>query len=148
MAATDRASPLTERDPRSDRAEAAHWAVRPGALPFAALLLAWGVWIALLAVRRPLHLNHGPSAEGRARLPDMRLDLNGATVAELQALPEIGPAMAERIVTDREANGTFASLADLTRVPGVGERTIALIADHVRVEPPASAPVREPSSDY
>jgi competence protein ComEA len=51
------------------------------------------------------------------------LDVNRATVEELQSLPGIGPALAERIVAAREEQ-MFISLDDLVRVRGIGEATI------------------------
>jgi competence ComEA-like helix-hairpin-helix protein len=51
--------------------------------------------------------------------PDL-LNLNQADVASLVALPGIGPALAERIVTYRQGAGAFASLEDLMAVPGIG----------------------------
>jgi competence ComEA-like helix-hairpin-helix protein len=48
------------------------------------------------------------------------LDLNGADAQTLAALPGIGPALAGRIVAEREARGPFASPEDLLRVPGIG----------------------------
>ena len=52
------------------------------------------------------------------------VDINTADEELLQRLPGIGPALAERIVADREANGPFVSLEDLTRVSGIGEKTV------------------------
>lgn len=64
---------------------------------------------------------------------DGRLDLNRATVAELEALPGIGPVLAKRIVDHREANGPFTSAGQLREVPGIGERIFQGLADHVAV---------------
>lgn len=55
------------------------------------------------------------------------LDLNLASAAELEALPGIGPALAQRIVDDREAHGPFAATADLARVPGIGPARLAAV---------------------
>jgi competence protein ComEA len=46
--------------------------------------------------------------------------INTATSAELETLPGIGPALAERILTYRTENGPFTSLADLDNVSGIG----------------------------
>lgn len=54
------------------------------------------------------------------------LDLNAATAPELDALPGIGPVLAERIVAWRTANGRFSRVAELTEVSGIGP---ALLAD-------------------
>ena len=48
------------------------------------------------------------------------LNVNHATAVELEGLPGIGPALARRIVADREAQGPFATTAALDRVPGIG----------------------------
>lgn len=46
--------------------------------------------------------------------------INRATSEELQTLPGVGPALAERIIAYREANGPFSSLDDLDNVSGIG----------------------------
>lgn len=51
------------------------------------------------------------------------IDINRATAAELDALPGVGPATAERIVADREANGPFIFPEDLMRVPASVRRS-------------------------
>ncbi len=61
------------------------------------------------------------------------IDVNTATVDELQTLPGVGPATAAAIVDDRDRNGPFASIADLERVPGIGPAKLAAIADAVTV---------------
>lgn len=53
------------------------------------------------------------------------LNVNRATVVELEALPGIGPALARRIVADREARGPFATVQALDRVPGIGPASVA-----------------------
>ncbi len=53
-----------------------------------------------------------------------RININSATAAELEVLPGIGPALAQRIIDDRAASGPFASLDHLDRVKGIGPRTI------------------------
>jgi competence protein ComEA len=53
------------------------------------------------------------------------LNVNRATVVELEALPGIGPALARRIVADREARGPFAAVQALDRIPGIGPALVA-----------------------
>ena len=48
------------------------------------------------------------------------LNLNRANAAALEALPGIGPVLAERIVNDRESHGPFRTVDELDRVSGVG----------------------------
>ena len=55
------------------------------------------------------------------------IDINSATADQLTSLPGIGPSKAAAIVSDREANGPFASCSDLSRVKGVGAATVSLM---------------------
>lgn len=55
---------------------------------------------------------------------DTRVNLNTATVAELDTLPRIGPAIAQRIVDWRTTNGRFSAVDDLLSVPGIGEKML------------------------
>lgn len=53
-----------------------------------------------------------------------RIDINSAVAAELALLPGIGPALAERIIEDRERRGPFRRVEDLDRVKGIGPRIV------------------------
>jgi competence protein ComEA len=59
------------------------------------------------------------------------VDLNAATAADLDALPGIGPVLAQRIVEHRERNGPFRSVEQLDDVPGIGPATYAELAELV-----------------
>jgi competence protein ComEA len=61
------------------------------------------------------------------------VDLNTADVAELEALPGIGPATAAAIIDHRSANGPFATVDDLEAVRGIGPAKLEAIRDYVRV---------------
>lgn len=63
---------------------------------------------------------------------DGLVSLNRATAAELEALPGVGPVLAERIVAHREQAGGFDTVEDLLEVPGIGEAKLATIRDLVR----------------
>jgi competence protein ComEA len=52
------------------------------------------------------------------------LNVNTASARELELLPGVGPALAGRIVADRQANGAFGTVAELDRVKGVGPATL------------------------
>ena len=56
--------------------------------------------------------------------PVKRIDINHADRAQLDLLPAIGPALADRIVTNRDEFGRFKSVEDLQRVSGIGPKTI------------------------
>ena len=64
---------------------------------------------------------------------DARVNLNTATVAELDTLPRVGPAIAQRIIEWRDTNGRFSAVDDLLSVPGIGEKMLAGLAELVRV---------------
>lgn len=53
------------------------------------------------------------------------LDLNTATEAELDALPAVGPSRARAIIEYRRIHGDFASVDDLGKVKGIGDKTLA-----------------------
>jgi len=61
----------------------------------------------------------GPASAGAARAP---VDLNAAGAPELDALPGIGPVLAQRIVDYRTSKGRFASVDDLRQVEGIGPK--------------------------
>jgi competence ComEA-like helix-hairpin-helix protein len=75
------------------------------------------------------------NAGGPAPETPQRIDINTAGVDELQRLPGIGPALAERIVEWRSVNGSFRTVADLERVPGIGARTRERLTPLIRVNP-------------
>ena len=62
------------------------------------------------------------------------ININKATVEELQTLPGIGPIVAQRIVKHRENIGPFNSIEELKNIRGIGERRFELIKDKVCIE--------------
>ena len=63
-----------------------------------------------------------------------RIDLNTAGAEELMTLPGIGEKRAADIIADREENGPFRFVEEITRVKGIGEETLAELIDYVTVE--------------
>ncbi len=70
---------------------------------------------------------------GSASTGNGRLDLNLATLAELDALPGIGPVLAQRILDWRTEHGRFASVDQLREVPGIGESKYVALKAKVAV---------------
>lgn len=61
------------------------------------------------------------------------VNINTASAAELQTLSGIGPSMAQSIIDERTQNGAFASVDDLMRVSGIGEKKLSKIKDCICV---------------
>lgn len=67
--------------------------------------------------------------------PGETIDPNTASAEELDRLPGIGPALADRIVAERERGGPFTSVADLERVRGIGAATRRRLEPYLRIGP-------------
>jgi competence protein ComEA len=63
--------------------------------------------------------------------PEERIDADRASAEELSRLPGIGPALARRIVADRQNQGAFGGIAGLDRVPGIGPAMLSKWAPHL-----------------
>ncbi|MEG0070474.1 MAG: ComEA family DNA-binding protein [Raoultibacter sp.] len=62
-----------------------------------------------------------------------KVNINSATLEELDSLTGIGPSTAQRILADREAQGPFRTIEDLKRVSGIGDKKFAALADSICV---------------
>ena len=78
---------------------------------------------------------YGSNKAGSGRNSNMMqsVRINSAGVSELQQLPGIGPALAQRIVETR-SSGRFTSADDLLRVPGIGKAKLAKLRAYVEVD--------------
>lgn len=75
-----------------------------------------------------------PPASGQAKPePEERININTADAALLETLPGIGERRAADIVADREENGPFRIVEELTRVRGIGEGTLEGLIDYITV---------------
>lgn len=72
---------------------------------------------------------------GAASRSSNLININTADAAELDKLPGIGPALAERIIQYRMEHGLFLQPEDLKKVSGIGNKTYAKMADMVTVGP-------------
>ncbi|CEN55629.1 ComEA family DNA-binding protein [Candidatus Methylopumilus turicensis] len=67
------------------------------------------------------------------------VNLNTATVEQLEALNGVGPAKAQAIVDYRKKNGNFKTVDDLNNVPGIGDKTLAKLKPEITVSGTAPA---------
>ena len=74
------------------------------------------------------------AAAADAAAPAGVVNVNTASASQLELLPRIGPALAQRILDFREANGPFRSVDELVAVRGIGDRSLELLASHVTVK--------------
>jgi len=72
----------------------------------------------------------GTTAPGQPAVP---VNLNAATLEQLDTLPGVGPATAQKILDYREQHGGFGSVDELGEVPGIGDVRLAALRDLVRV---------------
>lgn len=77
-----------------------------------------------------------PAAAPKPQTPPVRptprfINVNTASAAELELLPDIGPSLAKAMIDYRTKNGAFNSLADLDKVPGIGPKTLEKLKDRV-----------------
>jgi competence protein ComEA len=72
------------------------------------------------------------------------VDINTATVTQLETVKGIGPAKAQAIVTYRSKNGPFKSVDDLEKVDGFGQKSVASMRKEITVT--GAAPVKASDS--
>jgi competence protein ComEA len=126
--------PAAPTPPANDAVESHFWLTRRDQMVFGLLSL---VALALCGLSW-LRLTHwGTRAIEIERMParqyEYRIDANSATWVEWSQIQGIGDGLARRIVGDREQNGPFNSVDDLSRVKGIGPKTLEHLRPWVRV---------------
>jgi competence protein ComEA len=77
---------------------------------------------------------HGAVAAATApQAPAQPVDLNTATLEQLDTLDGVGPTTAQKILDFRTAHGGFGSVDELDQIPGIGEKKLAALREQVRV---------------
>jgi len=72
------------------------------------------------------------SAQAAAKAGD-KVNINTASLAELEKLPRIGPQIAQRILDFRKENGSFKKIEDILKVRGIGEKVFDQLKDLITV---------------
>lgn len=88
----------------------------------------------LVPARVDAHGNGSPAiATGVSPSSAVPVNLNTATLEQLDGLDGIGPATAQQILDYRDANNGFGSVEELAEVPGIGDKRLASLREQVRV---------------
>jgi comEA protein len=90
--------------------------------------------IVLVLVFQPLF-----SLQAKAKSVDQKININTAQSVELQKLPRVGPAIAQRILDYRKENGNFKRIEDIMKVKGIGEKVFGQIKELITVGSEAAA---------
>ncbi len=93
------------------------------------LALMAGYFIGRNSVSSPIQISRVPAISQ----PSGTININTATADQLQAIPEIGAALAQRIVDYRQTHGPFQKVEDLTLVEGISLERLTALRDYVTV---------------
>ena len=83
------------------------------------------VVLAILAVLLSWHTTWGKQGTFEPKQYQFRIDLNTATLGELQTLPGIGPKLSESIIQYRDEHAPIHDFDDIINVRGIGEKRLA-----------------------
>jgi competence ComEA-like helix-hairpin-helix protein len=76
--------------------------------------------------------------------PAKPIDLNAATIKELEELPGVGPVTAQRIIDMRQKSGRFRRVEDLLAVRGISTKRLEALRPYVTVSPPPPSTPKKP----
>jgi comEA protein len=91
------------------------------------------VGVLVIALILGLSLQPLLSLQAGAKANDQKININTASLEELQKLPRIGPQVAQRIIDYRKENGNFKKIEELLKVRGIGEKTFNQLKDLITV---------------
>jgi competence ComEA-like helix-hairpin-helix protein len=76
--------------------------------------------------------------------PAKPIDLNVASIKELEELPGVGPVTAQRIIDARQKSGRFRRIEDLLAIRGMSTKRLEALRPYVVVSPPPPSPAKKP----
>ena len=101
------------------------------------LRMAWSVCalvgVLAMAAQPVAAQNAQPRPESRPAKPAVVVNLNTATIAELETLPGVGSKMAARIIEYRQKKGPFKKIEELMNVQGIGEKNFLKLKPQLTV---------------
>jgi len=98
------------------------------------LVSALVITLALAAVAATAPTGAAPPSPPKAAAGETRpIDINAAAASDLESVPGIGKALAARIIAFRDKNGAFASVDDLLKVQGIGEKSLQKLRPYLTV---------------
>lgn len=100
-----------------------------------ALLAVLAAWL-LVAPFAAAQTSQPADAKAKKTAAPAVVNLNTATVAQLETLPGIGARTAQRILEYRQKNGGFKKIEELMNVKGVGEKSFLKLKSRITVTPP------------
>jgi competence protein ComEA len=87
----------------------------------------------LVPVRAPAAAAGSAAAPASTTAPAPPVNLNTATLEQLDTLDGVGPATAQKILDYRQAHGGFGSIDELDQVPGIGAKRLAALREHLQL---------------
>ena len=92
--------------------------------------------VLLVALAAPVAAQEKAPAKAKAAASSAPINLNTATVQQLEALPGVGTRTAQLIVEHRQKNGGFKKVEELMNIKGIGEKSFLKLKPMVTVTPP------------